>query len=211
MAIPTPPFSPMPELYILRHGNTFDKGDVVRRVGARTDLPLSVSGEAQARDIGAHLAGSVGGFARIFAAPLKRTAMTAEIIRKKTNSACGVEPLAMLTEVDYGPDEGKPEEDVVARIGAGALEAWETSAEPPPGWLVDPAALVQGWRDFFDMLKGESGPILAVTSNGVARFALAAADHLRGEFPKKLRTAAYGRVVIDPNGSAHIKAWDVRA
>ncbi|MBR9836035.1 MAG: histidine phosphatase family protein, partial [Alphaproteobacteria bacterium] len=26
-------------VYIVRHGNTFDKGDTVTRVGARTDLP----------------------------------------------------------------------------------------------------------------------------------------------------------------------------
>ncbi|MFZ4686424.1 MAG: histidine phosphatase family protein [Hyphomonadaceae bacterium] len=35
-------------IFIVRHGNTFDKGDVVTRVGGRTDLPLSTSGSAQA-------------------------------------------------------------------------------------------------------------------------------------------------------------------
>ena len=34
----------MARVIICRHGNTFDKGDLVRRVGARTDLALSKSG-----------------------------------------------------------------------------------------------------------------------------------------------------------------------
>ncbi|HAO37083.1 MAG TPA: histidine phosphatase family protein, partial [Hyphomonas sp.] len=38
----------MARLIIVRHGNTFDKGDTVTRVGGRTDLPLSASGLAQA-------------------------------------------------------------------------------------------------------------------------------------------------------------------
>ena len=44
----------MTDIYIVRHGNTFDKGDVVTRVGARTDLPLSRSGFAQAEALGAN-------------------------------------------------------------------------------------------------------------------------------------------------------------
>ena len=36
------------KLIIARHGNTFDKGDVCVRCGLHTDLPLSVSGNAQA-------------------------------------------------------------------------------------------------------------------------------------------------------------------
>ena len=38
----------MARVIICRHGNTFDKGDLVRRVGARTDLALSKSGIKQA-------------------------------------------------------------------------------------------------------------------------------------------------------------------
>ena len=48
------------KVYIVRHGNTFDKGDVVTRVGARTDLPLSSSGQTQAEQLAAyfHVAGT---------------------------------------------------------------------------------------------------------------------------------------------------------
>ena len=37
------------ELLLVRHGNTFGPGDAVTWVGAREDLPLVESGEAQAR------------------------------------------------------------------------------------------------------------------------------------------------------------------
>ena len=40
-------------LLLARHGNTFDKGDKVVWVGARTDLPLTAKGREQARALGA--------------------------------------------------------------------------------------------------------------------------------------------------------------
>ena len=48
----------MARLFVVRHGNTFDTGDVVTRVGGRTDLPLSKSGKAQAEKLAAHFAGT---------------------------------------------------------------------------------------------------------------------------------------------------------
>ena len=38
----------MTQLLIVRHGNTFETGETPRRVGLRTDLPLSSSGRKQA-------------------------------------------------------------------------------------------------------------------------------------------------------------------
>jgi broad specificity phosphatase PhoE len=46
----------MARLFVVRHGNTFDAGDVITRVGGRTDLPLSASGKAQAEKLAAHFA-----------------------------------------------------------------------------------------------------------------------------------------------------------
>ena len=172
----------MSELFILRHGNTFDPGDVVTRVGARTDLALSASGRAQAEAVAAHFAGRGLRFQRIFAAPLKRTAMTAGIVRAAIDGPVA-EALDFLTEIDYGPDENQPEEIVVARIGEAALAAWEKDAVPPPGWRVDPAALI--------------------------RFALDAADSLAGAFPRKLKTCAWGTVVAR-NGDAVVTGWNIR-
>ena len=42
----------MTTLIIARHGNTFEDGEPPRRVGARTDLPLTNKGRMQARAVG---------------------------------------------------------------------------------------------------------------------------------------------------------------
>lgn len=197
----------MTDLYILRHGNTFDKGDVVRRVGAGTNLPLSVSGVMQATALAAHFEEAGIAFARVFSSPLQRALMTADIV----SGGADIDIVTSLTEIDYGPDEGKPETEVVARVGVEALEVWEQRAEPPPGWVADPARLVRDWRDFFSRCATLEGPVLAVTSNGVARFALDAADACDGEFARKLATAAYGCVTIDAGGRAVVTRWNVTA
>lgn len=197
----------MIDLYILRHGNTFNKGDVVRRIGARTDMKLSASGVMQAARVAAHFEQQGVEFAYVFSSPLERAMMTADIV------AAGVfaEPAPFLTEIDYGPDEGQPEDAVIARIGAEALKNWDENAVPPPGWKADPAALIAGWKAFFAECASLDGPILAVTSNGVARFALDAADKVSGEFPRKLSTCAWGRARIGADGKADIKSWNERA
>ncbi|HBU32950.1 MAG TPA: histidine phosphatase family protein, partial [Hyphomonas sp.] len=65
----------MARLIIVRHGNTFDKGDTVTRVGGRTDLPLSASGLAQADALANHFADTR--FVAAFCSPLMRTRQTA--------------------------------------------------------------------------------------------------------------------------------------
>ena len=46
----------MTRLYIARHGNTFEAGEAPRRVGRRTDLPLTAAGRAQAEALGRRFA-----------------------------------------------------------------------------------------------------------------------------------------------------------
>lgn len=198
----------MPKLVILRHGNTFDKGDVVTRVGGRTDLPLSQSGKAQAVNIGETLKDKGFVFSTIYCSPLKRTQMTAEAVRNATSPGVQITPLEALREIDYGPDENKPEAEVIARIGEAALAAWEKDAIAPPGWRVDAQALRQAWRQFFDQLADEAEPILAVTSNGIARFALDAADVVVEGVQRKLKTARYGVVSIGKAAHAEILEWN---
>ena len=202
------------QVYIVRHGNTFDSGDTVTRVGARTDLALSVSGREQAERLGQHFAGAGIGFARIIAGPLKRTRETASLIQKAQSRRVPLEIAAFLREIDYGPDENRPEPDVVARLGEAALAAWEQDAVPPPGWKVDPDALTAAWTALFEVLASEDadGPALVVTSNGIARFALFAAASRSGTAGPdlKLKTGAYGIAEVSPGAPARITAWNER-
>lgn len=186
----------MKEVIVLRHGNTFDAGDVICRVGRGTDLPLSKSGQAQADALAKHFAERT--FDAVISSPLLRTRQTAETIARP------VQFDDRLLEIDYGPDEGQPEDDVIARIGEDALKAWDEDAVPPPDWSVDPDQIRSDWRD---ILSEVSGTTLIVTSNGIARFLLDIADH--DGVDRKLKTGAYGRLVNDGSGWI-ITKWNVR-
>lgn len=193
-------------LFVLRHGNTFDKGDVVTRVGGRTDLPLSVSGKAQAEALARHFATTP--FATARSGPLKRTRETAHAILAAQTEAPELVTDLFLREIDYGPDENRPEDEVVARIGKSALDAWEHNSIVPPGWRVDPDALIGNWQETFHELRDQPGNHLIVTSNGIARFALHAANAHRADM--KLSTAAWGVFVLE-GGEARVESWNNRA
>lgn len=195
-------------LFIVRHANTFDKGDVVTRVGGRTDLPLSSSGREQAVKLAEHLVSAGVAFKSARSGPLKRTRETANAILGVRPDAPALTTDLFLREIDYGPDENRPEDDVVARIGKDALDLWETQNIPPKGWRVDPQALIGNWQETFAELRDEAGDHLIVTSNGIARFALTAAGATGHD--GKLATGAYGVVELDGE-AVRIAAWNVRA
>jgi broad specificity phosphatase PhoE len=192
-------------IFIARHGNTFDKGDVVTRVGGRTDLPLSTSGRAQSQDLARHFAAIP--FATARSGPLKRTRDTASAILAAQASPPELLTDLFLREIDYGPDENRPEDEVVARIGKAALDAWERDGIVPPGWRADPAAIIGNWQELFHELRHASGNHLVVTSNGIARFALQAAGAQRPD--AKLATAAWGVIMLTEE-AARVEAWNCR-
>ncbi|MEP1230823.1 MAG: histidine phosphatase family protein [Litorimonas sp.] len=197
-------------IYIVRHGNTFDTGDIIRRVGGRTDLPLSVSGQIQAQKLAAHFKNL--NFVNAYASKLKRQVDTANAILNAQSQSCKLETLEFLKEIDYGPDENKAENDVIARIGSTAMANWDKNAVPPQGWNVDPRAIQDKWGHFFDSHKINNlppkGPTLIVTSNGIARFILDVTEH-KTNIPRKLRTGSYGIVDVQKN-TPRILSWDVR-
>ncbi len=117
-------------LIVARHGNTFEKGDVILRVGARSDLPLTAEGRAQGRRLGAKLAELGLRPTTFYSAPLRRTLETAtEIaVAQGVNAKPIVEDF--LTELDYGVDDGRPETEVARRLGAVELAVCETPSTP---------------------------------------------------------------------------------
>lgn len=203
----------MTDIYIVRHGNTFDKGDVVTRVGSRTDLPLSTSGQAQAEALAKHFQETVPqGFSAAFCSELQRTQQTAETILGAYDQRPNLNVLEFLREVDYGPDENQPEDQVIARIGKAALQDWDEDAVPPPGWKVNPDQLIADWADLLNRFSGpdEWPPVLIVTSNGIARFVLDVV--IRNACTPdtiKLKTGAYGQIRSSADG-ATLLSWNVR-
>lgn len=166
-------------LVIARHGNTFGSGDTVKRIGT-TDLPLVNSGLLQGEKLGAYLKQKNLIPDLIFTSELKRAIQTAERAQSAMQTHLRIEGLSIFNEIDYGPDENQPEEKVIARVGAEALQAWETTAKVPNGWKVDPMEIVKNWQDFSARLVQDfpGKTILLVTSSGIARFAA----YLTGDF-----------------------------
>ena len=159
------------QLLIARHGNTFATGDMLTRVGARTDLPLVESKKGIA--IGRYLLARSFIPSIVFSSPLKRTMETARLALRAADLDEGlIQVDERFREIDYGPDENQPEEVVVQRVGEVAIAEWNDKAIVPPGWDLDPGAIEATWIDFAESLATNySGQqVLVVTSNGVARF-----------------------------------------
>lgn len=172
-------------IILARHGNTFSKGQTPTRVGAKTDIPL----------VEAHRGRSIGKYLLdhglvphvVYAAPLQRTMQTAALAIEAFGGT--MKPIAAesFTEISYGPDENKTEEEVMLRLGDGdiaqgreILAAWNTDATVPEGWEVDPKKIIETWKSFVNQTEKHypNGNVLLVSSNGILRFA----PHITGDF-----------------------------
>ena len=200
---------------IVRHGNTFEAGETPRRIGARTDLPLTEKGRDQARALGRHFTEQGLRFARILVSPLLRTRETAQLILDYQEHAPEQESCDWLREIDHGPDENQPEEAVLARIGQDALVRWDSAGDAPPDWTVDREARIAGWRQLFVYSTADgTNPTLIVTSNGAARFGLLADQSLVASLESlsslKLPTGGYGVIERDGTGRLSVPIWGHR-
>lgn len=200
---------------IVRHGNTFTAGEPARRIGARTDMPLTDNGLAQAQALGAHFARQGWSFSCVLVSPLLRAMQTAQAILAHQAGSPDPEPCEFLREIDHGPDENRTEDEVLARIGRQALSDWDRRAVPPPDWIVDADARCASWAKLFTGRQaGRNGPVLLVTSNGAARFALLADPALeaaRRSLPSlKLPTGGYGVIRRKGNGALDVAVWGQR-
>lgn len=170
----------MTTLIIARHGNTFGPDDTPTRVGCHTDLPLVEKGIQQAKAIGRYLKENKMIPDVVYASHLQRTQATAQIAIKESGISNPVFTLDIFNEIDYGPDENKTEDEVIARIGADAIKKWDEEAIVPKGWKADPETIIQNWKLFADQIRAhdDNETVLVVTSNGIARFA----PYLTGDF-----------------------------
>lgn len=204
----------MTRLYIVRHGNTFEAGETPRRIGSRTDLPLTAAGLAQTEALGVHFARLGVKFSRALSSGLRRTQATAEAILSRQPHPLVLETADFLAEVDHGPDENQDEDAVLARIGRAALELWDAAAVPPPGWNVRPDWRRAQWLAFADEAAAahRDDAILLVTSNGAGRFALSAFGLNPGGKAQgvKFRTGSYGLVEAGGGGKFRLLEWDKR-
>ena len=102
----------LPEVYLARHGET--AWTISRQHTGKTDIPLTESGERNARSLGERLRGMT--FARVLVSPLQRARRTAELAG--FGEQAEVDP--DLIEWDYGEYEGLTTAEIrasTARLG----------------------------------------------------------------------------------------------
>jgi len=204
----------MTTLVIARHGNTFEAGETPRRVGARTDIPLTETGREQARAIGRWLKANRMVPDATYSSTLKRTMETGSIAVREAGYPQHVYTLDIFNEIDYGPDEDKTEDEVIARVGEQALKDWDEKAVVPPGWKAEPDEIIRNWKNFAEQARvhDDNEVILVVTSNGIARFA----PHLTGDFKgfinnHKIKISTGSLCVLHYiDGRWVIKEWNLR-
>ncbi|MDH5368844.1 MAG: histidine phosphatase family protein [Gammaproteobacteria bacterium] len=198
----------MTYIYLVRHGNTFKKDEVPRRVGSRTNIPLVESGFAQADALGIYFANNKINFSKAYSSPLLRAQQTTQQILQHQPDKIEIQSLDLLNEIDHGPDENKIESEVEARIGKEAIQQWDNNAIVPEGWIVNYEQRIIGWQSFIKEHE-MCGNLLMVTSNGAARFLLKAFQLKDTQQNLKLRTGAYGCLTLT-NGELALKGWDIR-
>lgn len=201
-------------LLIARHGNTFAHGETPVRAGAHTDLDLVEA--VRGKSLGQYLARENLVPDVVYAATLKRTTQTASQAVNEMGLSLQIQPDNRFLEIDYGPDEGKPEDEVIARIGQKAMDLWNAEAKVPEGWKVDPAKIIQTWQDVANeaQAKNNGKNTLIVSSNGIIRFA----PHITGDFEgftkeNDIKVATGGLCIFEKNDEDenwHCTGWNLR-
>lgn len=202
------------KLIIARHGNTFGPGEVARRIGARTDLPLVESGHAQAQKLGLFLKQNRLIPDVVYTSRLKRTIETAGDAISAMGIACPTQQSEIFDEIDHGPDENQTDPDIVKRIGARAFNAWEQDNAMPRDWSPQSDVLRKRWFDFAKHCEQahDEKTVLVVTSNGVARFAPLLANNASDIINEKNRKLSTGALSIleGDGGLWMISHWNVK-
>lgn len=188
-------------------------GEPPRRVGSRTDLPLTPKGQEQAAALGRHFKEKGVKPILILTGPLQRTMDTALILAETAHYLAPIQIDDRLKEIYYGPDENQLEATVENRIGKEALNLWEKEAVVPSGWNASSEVLLLQWetigKEILEQYPGRD--IILVTSNGIARFACAlfgGLAALKKHGGLKLRTGAYGVITHTAEDQWQLDAWD---
>lgn len=201
-------------LLIARHGNTFEDHEPLRRVGARTDIPLTQKGREQAAALGRYLKDNNLIPDSVYCSELIRTRETAEIALKTMDHPITVTSSNIFNEIDYGVDENKLESEVIERIGNLSLLNWEENFICPDGWLVNTNEILLNIRTFTNEMtkynKESNNTLLVVTSNGIARFFTKILPHptlLPPIDSYKLGTGNLAKMIYN-NGLWSIEFWN---
>lgn len=188
-------------LFFVRHGNTFEEGQIPVQIGKRTDLPLTSFGILQAEQMGKYLLAEGIRPQAIFAGALKRQMQFASILSEMLHLPLLQEPA--LTELDYGAWEGLASEEISSRWPKEYKE-WNESGI----WAENIfAGTEEKHRDCIDLWLSkirktfkENSVIVAISSNGLLRL-----FHKK----EKVKTGYFCDLAIYPS-HFEIKGWNLK-
>ena len=145
----------LPRVWLARHGQT--AWSLSGQHTGLTDLPLTPTGEANARRLGARLRGEV--FACVLCSPLQRARRTCEL----AGFGAGAEADARLLEWDYGDYEGRTSAEIHA-----TRPGWQLFRDGCPGGE-SPAQVAARADRLIATLRGVAGDTLLFSSGHFLR------------------------------------------
>lgn len=164
-------------LILVRHGNTFNADEIPTYVGARTDLPLTITGQDQANAFADAMdkAGLLP--AKVVCSLLQRTVKHMEPMTRRLGMRAA-EPDKRLNEMDYGTWENKSNAEVDAMYGSDAVrKAWDKEGKRPDDANFAPSEmdLARNIASFVGELQtnyDDDKIVVACSSNGIIRYFL---------------------------------------
>ena len=151
-------------LYIARHGNTFESTEIPVMVGAQTDLALTKKGEEQALALRESL--KEINFQAVFSGNLKRQRDFAKIATNNSLQKHTVKITKALDEIEYGSWEGLETSKI------SNFENWSKKGIWQEAFIDSEEQRVTEILNFINTIRSqfESGAnILAISSNGIIR------------------------------------------
>ncbi len=153
-------------LYIARHGNTFESNQIPVMVGKKTDLKLTKKGREQAENLGAYFKDGQIEFDAIFSGELLRQKEFAQIVSRQINHTSSVVNSSALDEVDYGTWEGLEPSQIKD------IDSWSKKGIWPDAFNEKEEDKVEKILNFITTLRNQfedGSNIFAVSSNGIIR------------------------------------------
>ena len=203
----------MPSLVLVRHGNTFEKGETPTFVGGRTDMKLTETGECQGQAIAAMIAAQFLPLSGIVSGPLLRTHRFAERIAAAANTVFTIDE--RLCEIDYGLWENKKTDEVKALYGAESVEAWEKEGRWPDdmNWAPSETKLIHNVNSLLNeqhkkLTAPKGNHRVIVTSNGILRFVYRAITGKAPDSAAKVGTGNFCVLTPQEGGGWSIESWN---
>jgi broad specificity phosphatase PhoE len=187
----------MIRLILMRHGNTFEEGEIPTQVGARTDPSLTDHGLWQAKQMVKYLTFEGISPDIVYAGKLKRQTQSAQVIAEYFGLKFKDAPA--LTEIDYGLWEGLSSEMIAAKwpreyADWNDLAKWQSHIFQ--GSYEEHLQNIEKWlRSLRKSCEGKT--VVAITSNGLLRF-------FKNE---KVKTGHFCEIHLSQNG-LKICSWN---